>query len=105
MLGALAQRGDAAAARRWLQATQLVWGRSRFAGLGWVRRVVLGIHLVMNFNGEPPDRWFVDRNPHLNDVHQMAPNENSCPFYGFPWVVKSFTLEKFAVAYNEKSCS
>ena len=30
-------------------------------------------------NREPPEKWLVDYNPHLNDVHQRIPNEESYP--------------------------
>ena len=30
-------------------------------------------NMAMNFDREPPLKWLVDRNPHLNDVHQRIP--------------------------------
>ena len=38
-------------------------------------------YCCMNFNGETrPHRWLVDMNTQLNDVHQRAPNSDTCPF-------------------------
>ena len=31
----------------------------------------------MSLNGEPTKKWLVDINPHLNDVLQRVPSENS----------------------------
>ena len=30
-------------------------------------------HLAMSFDGESPQKWLVDVNQHLNDVHQRVP--------------------------------
>ena len=38
------------------------------------------LHLAMNFNGGPPEKWLVDINPRLNGVHQRVPKYNSYPF-------------------------
>ena len=37
--------------------------------------------MVLQFNREPPSRWLVHMDPHLNDVHQRQCNCNKSTIY------------------------
>ena len=37
-------------------------------------RAIRDMYMAVNCNGEPLQKWLVDKHPHLNDVHQRVPS-------------------------------
>ena len=74
--------GDLAFHCDWSGQSQSGAWRSGAKGGSTGSNLAFGARVAMNLSGEPPEKWLVDTNPRLNDVHQRVPNQNSYPCHG-----------------------